>query len=185
MRIFLFLLLVVQAIEVFSSNAASSSIVKPTSRKIPFLHAAKKSTTATTDSSMMIPSSPLLMLRGGGGDGTELVDAAYGWCCNLGAPSALVAGAVVATMYENIRGGVMEIQKDDSVYARRAKKMTSALLISAFALQIVSIFVTTVTGTMLLSKDMSNVEVTATTALGFLREHFEFEYLTSRLSFLQ
>jgi hypothetical protein len=88
-------------------------------------------------------------------------------------------------MYENVRGGIMEIQKDDSLYVHVAKKLTSALLMSAFALQIVSIFVTTVTGTMLLSKDMSNVEVTATTTLGFLREHFEFEYLTSRLSFLQ
>ena len=38
---------------------------------------------------------------------------------------------------------------------------------------------------MLLSRDFSTLKTTATTALGFLNEHFEFEYLTSRISFLQ
>ena len=63
--------------------------------------------------------------------------------------------------------------------------MTTFLLMTAFGLQIVSIFVTTVTGTMLLSCDASTLKTTATSALGFLKEHFEFEYLTSRISFLQ
>lgn len=127
----------------------------------------------------------LLGLRGGGGDVSEFVGTAYDWCVNLGAPAALVAGAVVATLYENIRGGQLETFQGDSAYVKVAKKTTSMLLLSAFALQIVSIFVTTVTGTMLLSGDFSAMETTATTGLGFLRENFEFEYLTSRLSFLQ
>jgi hypothetical protein len=38
---------------------------------------------------------------------------------------------------------------------------------------------------MLLSGDASTLETTATSALGFLREHFEFEYLTARITFLQ
>ena len=126
----------------------------------------------------------LLGLRGGE-TASDFVGTAYDWCINLGAPAALVAGAVVATLYENIRGGQLETFQGDTTYVKVAKKMTSMLLLSAFALQIVSIFVTTVTGTMLLSGDFSETETTAKTGLGFLREHFEFEYLTSRLSFLQ
>jgi hypothetical protein len=52
-------------------------------------------------------------LRGGGGDDDPivapllvdttraLVEGACGWCVNLGAPPALIAGAAVATLYEN------------------------------------------------------------------------------------
>ena len=38
---------------------------------------------------------------------------------------------------------------------------------------------------MLLSKDFNQVVSTATTPLGFLRDQFEFEYLTARIAFLQ
>jgi len=53
-----------------------------------------------------------IRLRGGSGATTitqqqqeahgPLIQGAYDWCVNLGAPSALVAGAVVATDYENM-----------------------------------------------------------------------------------
>lgn len=47
------------------------------------------------------------------------------------------------------------------------------------------IFVTTVTGTMLLSRPTSTMVDAGETALGFLWENFQFEYLTSRITFLQ
>jgi hypothetical protein len=179
MRLLLLLLLAFHDVEAFWSNSPSSPLFKSSPSRIPSTTAQSPKILARTS----IPSS-LVTLRGGVVT-DELVTAAYDWCINLGAPAALVAGAVVATLYENVRGGGMDVEKDDSQYGRFAKKLTNMLLLSAFALQIISIFVTTVTGTMLLSRDFSNLKVTSTTALGFLREHFEFEYLTSRLSFLQ
>jgi len=136
---------------------------------------------------MMQPAEALAMVTTlrGGGNAEDFLDDAYDWCVNLGAPAALIAGAVIATLYENIRGGQLELHKGDSAYIMAAKKMTSLLLLSAFAMQTVSIFVTTVTGTMLRSRDFSSMQTSATSALGFLRENFEFELLTSRLSFLQ
>ena len=150
-------------------------------------HDVSSSSTTTIHPS---PSEVVWLLRGGASceNCNELASSAYDWAINLGAPAALVAGAVVATIYENLRSGSLDIQKNDNVYTRFAKKTTSLLLYSSFALQMISIFVTTITGTMLLSKDFSNLESTANhlhTPLQFLHEHFEFEYLTSRLSFLQ
>jgi hypothetical protein len=128
-------------------------------------------------------------LRGGGAgqvlDIDELVGDAYDWCNNLGAPAALVAGAVIATLYENFRGGQLELHPGDTPYVMAAKKLTNMLLLSAFAMQIVSIFVTTVMGGVLRSYDYSSTTSTATSGLAFLQEQYEFEFLTSRLSFLQ
>jgi hypothetical protein len=122
------------------------------------------------------------------------IPTAYDWFVNLGAPAALVAGAVVATLYENVRGGDLNVYQSDPSYTALAKKLTNILLLSAFAFQIMSMFVTTVKGTMLISRDFvpmlaelkrrEGVEV-ATTALGFLRQHFKFDYLTARMRFLQ
>lgn len=64
-----------------------------------------------------VPSS-LVTLRGGG---DEFIDVAYGWCVNLGAPAALVAGAVIATIYENIRQGDLEVKRGDTPYVKYAK----------------------------------------------------------------
>ncbi len=130
--------------------------------------------------------STLQTLRGGGDvDIDELVGDAYDWCNNLGAPAALVAGAVIATLYENIRGGQLELHKGDTPYIMAAKKLTNMLFLSAFAMQIVSIFVTTVLGGVLRSYDFSTTKSTATSGLAFLKENYEFEFLTTRLSFLQ
>jgi hypothetical protein len=182
MRLF-FLIFAFQAVEASCSHLLNSLLIQP--RTVTSLPASNpkfhQSQTILPQSS--IPTS-LVTLRGGGVDG-ETVAAAYGWCINLGAPAALVAGAVVATLYENVRGGALEVQKGDSTYVRVAKTLTGMMLLSSFALQIVSIFITTVMGTMLLSRDFSDLKTTSTTALAFLREHFEFEYLTSRISFLQ
>ena len=144
-------------------------------------------------SSVHIPT--LFSLRGGGGGAPEgevsqLVEDAYGWCMNLGQPSALVAGAVIATMYENIANGVLDISPEDSRFTKFNKRVTMSLLLSAFALEVVAIFVTTVTGTMLMSRHLHDMDQVVpvtehTTPLAFLRDNFEFEYLTARISFLQ
>lgn len=85
-----------------------------------------------------------VLLRGG--EVSELAMGAYDWCVNLCSPSALVAGAVIATIYENIGSGALDIASDDSKWVRTGKRVTRLLLLSAFAFEIISIFVTTVTG---------------------------------------
>lgn len=118
----------------------------------------------------------------------HLIDDAYSWCCSLGAPSALVAAAVVATIYENMHSGDLEIDKADGPWVQLGKKLTRLLLLSAFALETLSIFVTTVTGTMLLSRKHDQMFIAnkdVTTPLEFLKENFEFEYLTASITFLQ
>lgn len=119
----------------------------------------------------------------GGSDGREFVESAYGWAANLGAPAALVAGAVIATLYENMSSGSLDIERTDANWVQLAKKMTRLLLVSAFILQIVCIFCTTILGTQLLSS--APLDSKATNALEYLKENFEFEYLTSRISFIQ
>jgi hypothetical protein len=88
-------------------------------------------------------------------------------------------------MYENISSGSLSLSKNDSTYTDLAKKVTRLLLLSAFILEIVCIFVTTVTGTMLLSRPMTGMKNGFGTALGFLWQNFQFEYLTARITFLQ
>lgn len=81
----------------------------------------------------------------------------------------------------------MSPRKSDPFALKIIKKLCRVLLLSSFGLEIISIFVTTVTGTMLLShgdaKILSKMEFSS--PLGFLMHNFEFEYLTSRIAFLQ
>ena len=120
----------------------------------------------------------------------ELALLAADWCVYLGAPAALVAGSTVVTLYQNVRQGALDVFEDDTPYVAFAKKVTNVLLVCAFGLQIVSIFVTSVTATVLMTRDFTDVPLKFGTAiistpLGFLRTYFEFEYLTSRICFLQ
>ena len=87
----------------------------------------------------------LSTLRGGASG--QLVDGAYKWCGNLKAPAALVAGAIVKTVYDFAARGIStdDDAGDSPRYTRFVKRLTQLLLISAFAMQIVSIFVSTVT----------------------------------------
>lgn len=133
-------------------------------------------------------SSAVLLLRGG--EVTDIVEAAYEWCTNLGNPSALVAGAVIATIYENIGSGALNLEDKDSKSTKFMKRLCRVLLLSAFALEVLSIFTTTVTGTMLLAHTEDDLDALVavtkdTTVLSFLRDNFEFEYLTARITFLQ
>jgi hypothetical protein len=118
----------------------------------------------------------------------SIIEGASNWLNNLGAPSALVAGAVVATLYENIHSGDLVASETDGYWVQVGKKVTHLLLLSAFALEVVAIFVTTVTGTMLLSARPDVIHPTVeslSSPLEFLRENYEFEYLTARISFSQ
>ncbi|KAL7572260.1 hypothetical protein ACA910_011788 [Epithemia clementina (nom. ined.)] len=145
-----------------------------------------------------------VVASGGAGDIAEIVNSTYHWCINLGAPSALVAGAVIATVYEYIgRGALDEDEDDDSIgqgmtgvagsfqwIIHLGRRLTRVLLVSAFALEIMSILATTVSGTMLLSRTLDLMDemvpiAEGTTPLQFFKENFELEYLTARITFLQ
>lgn len=106
----------------------------------------------------------------------------------------LVAGAVIATIYENIGSGALDIhRRKDTKWVMLGKRICRLLLLSAFALEVLSIFVTTVTGTMLLAHTQEALDAMVpthmvnkdTTPLSFLHDNFEFEYLTARITFLQ
>ena len=66
---------------------------------------------------------------------------------NLGSPAALVAGAVIGSLYEFNRNEDLELERKDSKLIRAAKKFSKLLLVFAFALELLSIFVVTVMGT--------------------------------------
>lgn len=114
----------------------------------------------------------------------ELRFDAYEWCANYQAPAALVAGAVIASFYDMEKDDKMSLHKEDARWARVAKNGVKILLMSAFALEMLAVFVSTVTGTMLLSAS-GTVPATVTTPMGLLRTTFEFEYLACRICFLQ
>lgn len=129
-------------------------------------------------------------LRGGQTvfDITDTISSGFDWTANLGAPAALIAGTVLATIYDKINNKTLfDAKKSDSKLVIFAKRLNTFLLLSAFILQLVSIFVTVVTGTMLLSITDVNpkMDLSMTSPLGFLKNNFEFEYLTSRITFLQ
>ena len=156
-------------------------------RKMTFAPSTRAATATTTqnDVPVMMQDQSLtyaIVLRGGS-DGSEYIGAAYDWATNLGAPAALVAGAVIATLYENMASGSLDAERTDTSWVKLAKKLTRLLLVTAFILQIVCIFCTTILGTHLLS--LPSVDTKATSALQFLKENFEFEYLTSRIAFIQ
>jgi hypothetical protein len=145
----------------------------------------------TTRAAAALGLSVIRSLRGGQvGEVSDIIMGAYDWNMNLGGPSALVAGAVVATLYENIGRGDLDVEKTDVQWVRFAKRTTRFLLLSAFALEILCLFVTTITGSMLLSRPLpvlaSLSKITDhTTPLSFLQDNFEFEYLSARVTFLQ
>lgn len=117
---------------------------------------------------------------------SQLLFDTWEWTANLGAPAALVAGAVLATMVESREQ--LSPKNSDKAYVRRLKKATRLLFLSSFGLEIISIFVTTVTGTMLLGHGdtaglLKNLDFNS--PMGFLENNFEFEFLTSRICFHQ
>jgi hypothetical protein len=140
-----------------------------------------KRATCTRTTLFAVPPSPLL--------DQSLLFNTWEWCANLGSPAALVAGAVLATLIDG-RESLAPVQTD-TYGTRLLKKWCRFLLLSSFGLEVISIFVTTVTGTMLLSMgDVMSVKVAPVntnfiTPIGFLMHNFEFEFLTARICFLQ
>lgn len=153
------------------------------------------------------PARGTLLVRGGAAE-REVASSAFEWCANLGAPAALVAGAVLATVSELEGRQAMVTRKSDARWVRAGKKTVRFLLLSSFGLQVLSIFATTITGTMLLSvgdrvaPGAAGAAEFDGSALGYLRTFHEFEsvsgvfsssplgmrnarYLTARITFLQ
>ena len=128
-------------------------------------------------------------LKASAADVFEVATGAFDWTCNLGAPAALVAGAVMATSQEYKDDESLVTREADHKWVRQAKKMIKVLLVGSFACEVLCVFVSTVTGTMLLSSGEGTAHAVKSlrgrdTAMGFLQANHEFEYLTCRLSFL-
>mmetsp|Transcript_9520 Transcript_9520/g.18300 ORF Transcript_9520/g.18300 Transcript_9520/m.18300 type:complete len:370 (-) Transcript_9520:1296-2405(-) len=160
----------------------------------PLSSSSSSSSSSTALTALPLWTAPVRLIALRGGEVSELATGAYEWCMNLGGPSALVAGAVIATIYENIGSGALDIDtQKDSKWETLGKRVARLLLLSAFALEVLSIFVTTVTGTMLLSHTEASLDALCptsmvnkfTTPLSFLHDNFELEYLTARITFLQ
>lgn len=118
-------------------------------------------------------------------DSTSTAFDAWEWTANLGAPAALVAGAVLVTLSETRE--TMQPKRSDKSWIRFAKQGFRFLIMSSFALEVVSIFVSTVTGTVLLShgQQVAKKAIGYVAPLELLHHHHEFEYLTIQIGFLQ
>ena len=179
MRRLVFLLVIPWSLQVAATGATAKRfrrpfLLSPTKLSSTSCRGTRTSTTVS------------LSLRGGSDsvDASQLVDQAYGWATNLGAPAALVAGAVIATLYETLSSGSLDVNEaTDPRWVQIAKKATRMLLVSAFIMQIICIFCTTVLGTQLISDPPMASK--AITAVQYLQEHYEFEVLTAKISFLQ
>jgi len=119
-------------------------------------------------------------------DSPSMAIEAWDWTANLGAPAALIAGAVLVTLSETRETTI--IQKTDSRWIRSLKKSCRFLLFSSFVFEVISIFVGTMTGSVLLGhgEQLSKAaNVGYKTPLSLLKHHHEFEYLTIQITFLQ
>jgi len=103
----------------------------------------------------------------------------------LGAPAALIAGAVLVTLMETREDYAPK--STDGKWVRIGKLLYRFLLASSFGLEVVSIFVSTVTGSVLLGHGQATkaAAVGYTSCLGLLHHHHEFEFLTIQIGFLQ
>lgn len=99
---------------------------------------------------------------------------------NLGAPSALVGGAALASFYD--LKADLEPADGDKRWVSVCKKASVILFFSAFAFEITCVFVTTVTGTLLQGNAVNGM---ATSSIALMQRELEFEYLASRVTFFQ
>jgi hypothetical protein len=81
-------------------------------------------------------------------DSCSLAHDAWDWTSNVGAPAALVAGAVLATLLSTREETAP--RRSDSQRTRILKLSMRFLLLTSFAMETVSIFVSTMTGSVLL-----------------------------------
>lgn len=81
-------------------------------------------------------------------DDTSVAFDAWEWTAGMGAPSALIAAAVLVTLSETRLKTAP--QPEDKTWIRFTKQMMRFLLMSSFGLEVASIFVGNMTGSMLL-----------------------------------
>mmetsp|Transcript_13875 Transcript_13875/g.33562 ORF Transcript_13875/g.33562 Transcript_13875/m.33562 type:complete len:311 (+) Transcript_13875:61-993(+) len=116
-------------------------------------------------------------------DDVDMAFNAWEWTANIGAPAALVAGAVLVTLGETREESAP--RSTDLWWVRKAKMTMRFLLLSSFALEVISIFVSTMTGSVLLGHGAAKKAVGYSSALQLLHHHHEFEYLATQICFLQ
>mmetsp|Transcript_19680 Transcript_19680/g.30344 ORF Transcript_19680/g.30344 Transcript_19680/m.30344 type:complete len:312 (-) Transcript_19680:81-1016(-) len=118
-------------------------------------------------------------------DSADMAFNAWEWTANLGAPAALVAGAVLVTLSETREE--FAPKSSDKRWVRIGKLLCRFLLATSFGLEVVSIFVSTVTGSVLLGHGEASkaAAVGYASCLGLLQHHHEFEFLTIQIGFLQ
>jgi hypothetical protein len=80
---------------------------------------------------------------------------AWEWTANIGAPAALVAGAVLVTLGETRE--TTGPKRTDPQGIRFLKRTMRFLLLSSFAMEVLSIFVSTMTGSVLLGHGAQTV----------------------------
>lgn len=120
--------------------------------------------------------------------GTDVTADCFGWLANLGAPAALVAGAALAGFFE-MRERLTPLDSDTRLQ-KLTKVLASLLLLSAFVFEICCVYVTTVTGTLLMGNGSQvalgrGFDPVGLSPMGMLQRELEFEYLVSRVGFLQ
>jgi hypothetical protein len=166
----------------------STVTVKRPATTSPFLKHSSSLLPSTSSSTSKSTSLHAIQLASLLYDSTSTAFDAWEWTANLAAPAALVAGAVLVTLSENRVDVHMAPRRQDKKWIRLLKQTCRFLLLSSFALEVVSIFVSTVTGSVLLSHGeqlTKSAVVGYTSPLGLLHHHHEFEYLTIRIAFLQ
>ena len=104
-------------------------------------------------------------------DDLDLATSAWDWTANIGAPAALVAGAVLVTLSETREETAP--RKHDFWWVRKAKMTMRFLLLSSFALEVISIFVSTMTGSVLLGHGVAKNPVGYQSALQLPQHHHE------------
>lgn len=110
---------------------------------------------------------------------------AWEWTAGMGAPAALIGGAVLVTLSETRES--LSPRKSDLRWIRLAKMSMRYLLLTSFALEVVSIFVGTMTGSVLLGHgpQAASKVVGYQSPLQLLYHHHELEYITTQICFLQ
>lgn len=88
-------------------------------------------------------------------DSTSTAFDAWEWTNGMGAPAALIAGAVLVTLCESREDS--SPRKNDKKSTRLLKMSMRFLLCSSFLLEVVAIFVGTMTGTLLLGRGEQTV----------------------------
>jgi len=171
------------------TRAGSRNLVPSTSPggKVPFqqpstgfgspISTAPPTSPQTSSSSSSSSSSRLyfgIELAGTVFDSTATAFDAWEWTNAIGAPAALVAGAVLVTLAETREE--TSPRKSDAPRIRTLKLLMRFLLLSSFAFEVVSIFCATMTGSILLGHGEQTVArkmIGYASPLQLLHHHFE------------